>query len=176
MYLLNYSLGGCWWPWWDIGTRLEVPLARLELSVVLLWATVFFWSQFPCQCRSWNHVTEKLRVALPGKQKHSCSNPRTLLLCRRAARKFFCLIPVILRCRSVFKLGKKILILGFYFHRAEHDTTWNIWACNFVKVISPSFFSHVKRFSKWNLWLNRVKELTVAEFQLSGFISCIARC
>ena len=61
------------------------------------------------------------------------------------------LVPAILRCGSGFRLGKKTLFPNFHFHRAEHDTTWNIWACNFFRVISPSFFSHeikVKPFIK----------------------------
>lgn len=56
--------------------------------------------------------------------------------------EFYHLVPAILRCGSAFRLQKKTWIPNFHFHRAEGDTTWNIWVCHFPGVISPFLFIH----------------------------------
>lgn len=138
----------------------------------------FFWSEFPCQCpgceimslRTYSCSSRKAKAKLFFKAKSTA-------VLQKGCKEVSHLVPVILSCSSVFRLRKKTLIPNFHFHRMERDTTWNIWVC-FFRVISSGLFllDFSPMRSKWNLLLNKVKEVTVAEFQLIGFISHTARC
>lgn len=65
---------------------------------------------------------------------------RSTAALQNECKEFYHLVPAILRCGSVFR-QKKTWIPDFHFHGAEGDTIWNIWACNFSRVVSPFLFS-----------------------------------
>lgn len=95
---------------------------------------------------------------------------RSAAALQNGCKEFYHLVPAILRCGSVFRqkktwisisTGQKVIQFGIY-----------------GLVISPGLFllflfSHD---SKSKPVLSNVKEVTVAECQLIGFISCTARC
>lgn len=94
--------------------------------------------------RAYSCSSRKVEAKLSFKAKSTAALPKG---CEEVSH----LVPVNLRCGSVFRLGKKTFILNFHLHRGERGTTGNTWAWNFVRVISTSFFSHeikVKPFVK----------------------------
>lgn len=132
-----------------VGCRYQAGciLGMTQGAVLLFWATFFFWSEFPCQCRNceimslrtYSCSSRKAKAKLFFKAKSTAALQKG---CKEVSRS----VPAILRCSSVFRLGKKTPILNFHFHRAESGTT-----CYFFRVISLSFFSleiEVKPFIK----------------------------